>query len=55
MQPYAEGFGWWVRNPLGKLYLDAVLPTGRVYDSIAAERSRLSEAHADLCVAAAVR
>jgi hypothetical protein len=54
LQPYAQGLGWWVRNPLGKLYLDAVLPPGRVYDSLATERSRLVEAHAAFCATAAV-
>lgn len=47
-EPYAAGFGWWVRNPLGKLYLDAVLPPARVYDSLAVAQARLVEAHAEL-------
>ncbi|MBW2525435.1 MAG: hypothetical protein JRI23_14715 [Deltaproteobacteria bacterium] len=47
-RPYAEGAGWWIVNPLGKLYLDAVLPPPRVYDALADERSRLVAALAEL-------
>lgn len=47
-QPYAAGFGWWLINPLGKLFLDAVLPPERVFDSLAKAREEVLVQHRTL-------
>jgi hypothetical protein len=47
-EPYTAHFGWWIRNPLGKLYLDTVLPPRRVFEDLVAERAALIEQRAVL-------
>jgi hypothetical protein len=47
-EPYTARFGWWVRNPLGKLYLDAVLPPRRLFEDLVAERVALLAERAEL-------
>ena len=47
-EPYTAHFGWWIRNPLGKLYLDTVLPPRRVFEDLVAERAALIEQRAEL-------
>ena len=47
-KPYTAQLGWWVRNPVGKLYLDAVTLPRRHFETLLAERAALLEERSKL-------